>query len=58
MKLLTVPEAKDRLRLSLPSIYELFRSGALPNLTLGRRRFVREEDLDRFVAERVREGLK
>jgi excisionase family DNA binding protein len=58
MKLLTVAETQDRLRLSLPTVYDLLRSGELPSLTFGRRRFVREEDLERLISERVREGLE
>jgi excisionase family DNA binding protein len=58
VKLLTIAETQDRLRVSLPSVYKLLGNGELPSLAIGRRRFVREDDLEAFLTARVREGLR
>jgi excisionase family DNA binding protein len=56
-RLLTISETRDRLRLSRPSVYVLLKSGELPSLKFGRRRFIREEDLEQLIARRVGGGL-
>ena len=50
-RLLTVPEAMDRLQVSRVTLYQVISSGALPSVLLGRRlRRIRQRDLDRFIA--------
>jgi excisionase family DNA binding protein len=50
-RLLTVPEAMDRLQVSRVTLYQFIGSGALPSVLLGKRlRRIRQRDLDRFIA--------
>jgi excisionase family DNA binding protein len=53
MRLLTVQQVIERLHLSRSSVYELISSGEIPSLKIGRARRVSEDDLDRFIAERI-----
>ncbi len=54
--LLTIREVVDRSALSRRTIYSLIRSGELPSVKIGGARRVREDDLDRFIAERRQGG--
>jgi excisionase family DNA binding protein len=47
--LLTVPEACSRLRISRWSLYQLIHQQRLRTVTIGRRRFVARDELERFV---------
>lgn len=47
------PDAGQRLGgLGRTSVYHLIKSGELPSVTIGRRRFVADQDLDAFVEKR------
>ncbi|WP_234817892.1 helix-turn-helix domain-containing protein [Mycolicibacterium sphagni] len=47
--LLTVPEACARLRISRWSFYELIHQNRLRTVTIGRRRFVSQPELNAFI---------
>jgi excisionase family DNA binding protein len=53
-KLLTVPQAADYLQVSIDTIRRWCRTGALKCIALGDRAGyrIRQEELDRFIAER------
>ena len=53
-RLLTVEDVKDRLSVSRATVYNLLHAGALPSVTIGRSRRVRQSDVARFIA---REGV-
>ncbi|MFN8533886.1 MAG: helix-turn-helix domain-containing protein [Dehalococcoidia bacterium] len=48
--LLTVPEAAERLRIGRSLAWQLATSGRLRTVRLGRRRFVRPEEITEFLA--------
>ena len=48
----TVPDVIAALGLSRPTVYNLINSGELPSLKVGKRRLIRAEALDRFLADR------
>lgn len=48
----TVAEVADQLRVSSMTVYRLVQAGALPALRVGRSYRIREEDVDRYLAER------
>lgn len=53
-RLLTYDETAAHLRCSVTSIRRLVREGALPCVRVtGRERRIREQDIERFVAERL-----
>jgi excisionase family DNA binding protein len=54
--LLTVPEACGRLRISRWSLYRLIHEQRLRTVTIGRRRFVARDELERFVVSLAEAG--
>ena len=54
-RLLTIATVCDRLSLSRAKVAALLASGELRSLSIGRARRIREEELDRFIAERAAE---
>jgi excisionase family DNA binding protein len=52
-RLLTLQDVAHELRCSVPTVKRRIRSGALPTYRDGRLVRVREDDLRRYVAERV-----
>jgi excisionase family DNA binding protein len=52
-RLLTLREVADELRCSVPTVKRRIRSGALPSYRDGHIVCVREDDLRRYVAERL-----
>jgi excisionase family DNA binding protein len=54
--LLTVPEACERLRISRWSLYRLIQQQDLRTVTIGRRRFVARDELERFVVSLAEAG--
>jgi excisionase family DNA binding protein len=54
--LLTVPEVCARLHISRWNFYQLLHSRRLHSVTIGRRRYVRPHDLDRFVIALADQG--
>jgi excisionase family DNA binding protein len=55
-RLLRVPEAAARIALSRTTTYELILSGALPSVTIGRTRRIREADLDAFIRRQAEQA--
>ena len=53
---LTVGEVAQMLRISNMTVYRLISSGQLPAVRVGKSYRVREEDLDRYLAERFTEA--
>ena len=51
--LLTLEEARSRLRISLWSLRRLLDERSLPSVSIGRRRFIRAEDIDTLIAARA-----
>jgi excisionase family DNA binding protein len=51
MKVLTVKEAADLLRVKPQWVYKLVRGGGLPFIRLGRQIRIEEESLDKWLAE-------
>ncbi|MGH7148749.1 MAG: helix-turn-helix domain-containing protein, partial [Nitrospiraceae bacterium] len=51
MKLLTVKEACVRLRISRATLYNLVRKGKIGFVKIGGKSLIREEDIDRLIAE-------
>lgn len=51
--LLTLEEARSRLRISLWSLRRLVDDGSLATVDIGRRRFIRTADIDEFVTGRA-----
>lgn len=47
---IAVPKACERIGLSRSKFYELLNEQAIPSIKVGRRRLVRIEDLDRWLA--------
>jgi excisionase family DNA binding protein len=47
----TVAEVADQLRVSNMTVYRLVQSGQLPAVRVGRSYRIREEDLDRYLAD-------
>jgi excisionase family DNA binding protein len=47
----TVAEVADQLRVSNMTVYRLIQSGQLPSTRVGRSYRIREEDVDRYLAE-------
>ncbi|WP_255784534.1 helix-turn-helix domain-containing protein [Mycobacteroides abscessus] len=56
--LLTLEEARSRLRISLWSLRRLLDEQALPSVNIGRRRFVRSEDIDALIAARAERSTR
>jgi len=52
-RFLTVGEVAAILRVSNMTVYRLINAGELPAVRVGRSFRLREEDLDRYVAERL-----
>lgn len=52
-RLLKIPEVADRTALSRTTIYDLIARGALPTVSIGRSRRVREADLEDWIRERA-----
>jgi excisionase family DNA binding protein len=50
-RFVTVAEVADQLRVSNMTVYRLIQSGQLPATRVGRSYRIREEDLDRYLAE-------
>jgi excisionase family DNA binding protein len=48
----TVAEVADQLRVSNMTVYRLVQAGQLPAVRVGRSYRIREEDVDRFLAEK------
>jgi excisionase family DNA binding protein len=49
-RLLTIPEAAERLRMSRTSVYKLLGNGELERRNVGRSVRIAEEDVERFIA--------
>jgi excisionase family DNA binding protein len=47
----TVAEVADQLRVSNMTVYRLVQAGAIPALRVGRSYRIREDDVDRYLAE-------
>ena len=45
----TIEEARERLRVSRPTLYLKIASGELKSFKIGRRRFITEEAIDQFI---------
>ena len=52
-KLCTMAETAALLRIHRSSVYELLNKGDLASLTIGARRFVCDDEIDRFIAGRA-----
>ncbi len=50
-RFVTVAEVADQLRVSNMTVYRLIQSGQLPSTRVGRSYRIREEDVDRYLAE-------
>jgi excisionase family DNA binding protein len=50
-RFVTVAEVADQLRVSNMTVYRLIQSGQLPSTRVGRSYRIREEDIDRYLAE-------
>jgi len=50
-RFVTVAEVADQLRVSNMTVYRLVQSGQLPAVRVGRSYRIREEDLDRYLAD-------
>lgn len=46
----TIPQTGAYLNVGRSKVYDLITSGELPSVSIGRRRFVRTDDLEAFVA--------
>lgn len=53
VRYLTVGEVAAQLRVSSMTVYRLINAGELPAVRIGRSFRLREEDLDRYLAERL-----
>jgi excisionase family DNA binding protein len=53
-RLLSIPEALDRLPVSTPTLYRMLRRGDLPVVEVGGRTFIASSDLEAFIAARRR----
>jgi excisionase family DNA binding protein len=53
---LTVSEVADLLRVSNMTVYRLISAGQLPAARVGKSYRIREEDIDRYLAERFTEA--
>ena len=51
-RFLTVSEVADLLRLSPMTVYRLINKGELPAVRIGKSFRLREDDVDRYIAER------
>jgi len=51
-RFLTVAEVADALRVSNMTVYRLINSGALPAIRVGKSYRLREEDVDKYLADR------
>ena len=47
---IAIPQACERIGLSRSTLYELLNQRQIPSIKVGRRRLVRIEDLDRWLA--------
>jgi excisionase family DNA binding protein len=54
---LTVSEVANLLRVSNMTVYRLISSGQLPAARVGKSYRLREEDVDRYLAERFTEAI-
>jgi excisionase family DNA binding protein len=50
---ITVPQAADSIGMSLRWVREQIKQGELQAVRLGRKQFVRPEDLEHFIADRI-----
>lgn len=50
-RFVTVGEVADQLRVSNMTVYRLVQSGRLPAVRVGRSYRIREEDVDRYLAD-------
>ena len=50
-RFVTVAEVADQLRVSNMTVYRLIQSGQLPAVRVGRSYRIREEDVDRYLAD-------
>lgn len=50
-QLLSLPEAREKLRVSKATLDRLLRQGRLRKVKIGSRAFVPEEEISRFIAE-------
>ncbi|NTU85102.1 MAG: helix-turn-helix domain-containing protein [Chloroflexales bacterium] len=57
VELLTLAEAAKVLRISRVTMYGLLRTRALDSLTIGRRRFITREQINRFCILRTQTSL-
>jgi uncharacterized protein (UPF0261 family) len=49
-----IPATQERLgNMGRTKLFELIRSGELKSVTIGRRRFVADSEIDRFIASKV-----
>lgn len=53
-KLLTVKEVSDILRIGRSGTYKLFDKKDFPKITIGKKLFVKESDLDKYLTKYVK----
>lgn len=51
-RFVTVAEVADQLRVSNMTVYRLVQAGSLPAVRIGRSYRIREDDVDKYLAER------
>jgi excisionase family DNA binding protein len=56
VRFLTVAEVADQLRVSNMTVYRLINAGTLPAARVGRSYRLREEDIDRYLADSFTEA--
>jgi excisionase family DNA binding protein len=49
----SIPDAAERLGVSRTTLYALIKNGELGSVTIGRRRFVAEEQLQRYLDDQI-----
>ncbi len=49
----SVPDAAERLGVSRTTLYALIKDGELGSVTIGRRRFVAEEQIQRYITDQI-----
>ena len=51
--LLTVEETATALNISKPTVFKLLKSGDLASMTIGAKRLIPRQEVDRFIGERT-----
>ncbi|MCI5826096.1 MAG: helix-turn-helix domain-containing protein [Arcanobacterium sp.] len=55
-KLFTITETAQQLKISRSALYDLLKKGSLKNVKLGKRSFITESELSRFIESLETEG--